>query len=76
MLKILYAIFCIAGMVAFWYLMRWIVLSAPGTFGEGFVIGMFSLALLLFVLEKAGLVALVDLSKGTWTPLRRKDHRE
>lgn len=73
MLRFVYFAFCTGCMVGFYYFMRWIVYSAPGNFGEGFVAGMFFIVILFFLLEKAKVIAIVELDKGTWIPHEKDD---
>lgn len=76
MLRLVFFTFCIGGMIAFYFFVRWVVYYAPGTFGDGFTAGIFFIVLLFFLLERAKIIAIVELAKGTWIPHRRDQRRD
>lgn len=68
MRRFFYFTFCTGGMIAFWYFIKFMVTGMPGTFGDGFAVGIMFIVFLVWLLEKIGVAMLVDLSKGKWTP--------
>lgn len=63
-------VLCVAPMVGLYYAIRWIMFAAPGSFGDGFFLGVLTVICLLVAVEKAGLYGMYDLRHGYWTPYR------
>lgn len=53
MRAIVYFLLCTAGMVGFWYLIRFLILGVSEDFGDGFFIGCALTTVLVFLAEKA-----------------------
>lgn len=66
--KAFYYVFCIGGMIGFWFLCRFLITGISAEFGYGVATGATFWVILLWLGEKAGAFKLVELDKGTWIP--------
>lgn len=70
MRKLIYFTICTAGMIGFWYLIRFFVIGIDPMFGHGFATGVALFVILFWLGERLGAFFVVEPSKGTWTPHR------
>jgi hypothetical protein len=70
MLRLFYVTFCIAGMVGFWFLTKFLVTGITPEFGQGFGAGIAFIVILLWLGEKVGAFKIIEPSKGVWTPFK------
>ena len=68
MRKLFYFTFCTAGMIGFWYFVKFMVTGISERFGDGFFCGVFMIVFLMWFLERVGIIKVVEPEKGTWIP--------
>jgi len=68
MRKLFYFTFCTTGMIAFWYFIRFMVTGISERFGDGFFCGIMLIVILMWLIERMGLIKVVERDKGVWIP--------
>jgi hypothetical protein len=59
---------CSAGMLGFYFLVRFAILGISRDFGNGFFAGVVFLVALFWIADRLGAVKIVEPDKGTWIP--------
>lgn len=73
MRKLFYFTFCTAGMIGFWYFIHFMITGISEGFGDGFFCGIMLIVILMWLIEKMGLIKIVEVEKGIWIP---NDHTQ
>lgn len=68
MRRLFYFTFCTGCMVGFWYFVSFMVTGISEDFGDGFACGVMMIVVIMWSLERMGLIRIVEPEKGIWIP--------